>query len=196
MPYRNIQSWENTTTKEPGKDFKCGYCGKEVTGSKAYNANIITTSGTGSSGYFIYICPRCIKPTFFDENDKQHPGIQHGSSVDGVPPVIAEIYEESRRAFSVNSYTLCVMGCRKVVMNLAIDKDAETNKTFAFYIDWLEDNNYINPTIKPWVEKIKDAGNDANHEQESTSVNEAEQILDFVEMLLKLVYEYPKKLQS
>jgi hypothetical protein len=44
---------------------------------------------------------------------------------------------------------------------------------------------------KVWIQKIKDLGNEANHEIAIRTHDEAERMLKFSEMLLRLVYEFP-----
>lgn len=43
--------------------------------------------------------------------------------------------------------------------------------------------------MKPWVDRIKDVGNDANHEISRTDQSVAIDVATFTHQLLKLVYE-------
>ena len=51
------------------------------------------------------------------------------------------------------------------------------------------------PTIE-WVNHIKDKGNEANHEITIAKSDEAKELLAFVEMLLKLIYEFPATMRK
>lgn len=79
-------------------------------------------------------------------------------------------------------------------MNFAVDNNAEENKRFAYYVDWLDDNGYVPPTGKPWVKYIKDIGNEANHEINQVELSKARNVMRFTEALLKLNVEIPSLL--
>ena len=81
--------------------------------------------------------------------------------------------------------------CRKILMNLAVEHGANPGESFKSYIQYLSDTGYIPPNGKPWVERIKDKGNEATHEIPSVSMEDASQVLNFVEMLLRSSYEFP-----
>jgi ribosomal protein S27AE len=53
------------------KQFRCGYCGYSVANDKGYFPD-------NSTKRRIYLCPNCDKPTFFDENSRQFPGVAPG----------------------------------------------------------------------------------------------------------------------
>lgn len=85
---------------------------------------------------------------------------------------------------------------RKLLMHVAVDQGAEEGKSFAFYVGYLEENHWIPPNGKEWVDAIRKGGNEANHEIAIAGEPQAKQLLDFVEMLLKFVYEFPSKLRN
>lgn len=78
-------------------------------------------------------------------------------------------------------------------MNIAVDKGEPAGQTFAKYIDFLETNHYTPPNSKDWVDMIRKKGNEATHEIHETPQAEALEILGFVEMLLKFIFEFPAK---
>ena len=47
----------------------------------------------------------------------------------------------------------------------------------------------ITKKMRPWVERIKDVGNDANHELQPISEQQAMDVAGFTFQLLKLSYE-------
>ncbi|MCB0453717.1 MAG: DUF4145 domain-containing protein, partial [Aequorivita sp.] len=63
--------------------------------------------------------------------------------------------------------------------------------SFGQYVTYLEENNYIPPNGKKWVDSIRKLGNEANHKIEFKTPQEAERILKFTEMLLRFIYELP-----
>ena len=76
-------------------------------------------------------------------------------------------------------------------MNIAVSEGAKEGKSFVDYVNYLNDNNYIPPKGKAWVETIRKLGNEANHSIDFKTTDEAKLILTFTEMLLKFIYEMP-----
>jgi hypothetical protein len=76
-------------------------------------------------------------------------------------------------------------------MNIAVSEGALQGKSFVEYVNFLNDNSYIPPKGKPWVDAIRKLGNEANHSIEFKTPEEAKLILTFTEMLLKFIYEMP-----
>jgi len=81
-------------------------------------------------------------------------------------------------------------------MNIAVDKDASTGKSFMEYVDYLATHHYVPPGGEEWVGHIRDKGNEATHEIRLMSKEDAETLIEFTEMLLKFVYEFPAKVKS
>ena len=86
---------------------------------------------------------------------------------------------------SVSAYSTAVMACRKLLMHVAVEKGADKNKSFKHYVDWLVANHFVPPGGGGWVDQIRGRGNDANHEIDLVEQHEAEQVMSFVELLLK-----------
>lgn len=122
------------------------------------------------------------------------PGVSFGRGVEHLPPDIDELYEEIRKATSVESYTAVVLACRKLLMHIAVEKGATAGSNFIEYVDYLVDSHYAPPGSKPWVDKIRQGGNEASHEIKIMSHGEAADLINFVEMLLKFIYEFPNKI--
>ena len=92
---------------------------------------------------------------------------------------------------SVSAHTSAVMLCRILLMHIAVEKGANGNMKFQQYVDWLDKNGYIPPDGKGWVDYIRDKGNDANHEIKLMNNQDAQKLITFAAMLMKIVYEYP-----
>jgi len=78
-------------------------------------------------------------------------------------------------------------------MNVAVEEGAATGKNFAYYVKWLADEGYVPAKGRPWVDRIRKAGNEANHEIPDISRDVAEDVVTFTEMLLKVNYEMPAR---
>jgi len=76
-------------------------------------------------------------------------------------------------------------------MHIAVSKGAPAGDTFANYVQYLADKNFIPPDAKDWVDHIRTKGNEANHEIVIMTKDDAEELLSFVEMLLKVIFEFP-----
>ncbi len=117
-----------------------------------------------------------------------------GEPVAGIPDASTNaLYEEARFAASAGSYTAVVLCCRKILMHLAVSKGAAAGGTFADYVKYLADNHYFPPDARDWVDRIRQKGNEANHEIVVMTVDDAEEILSFVGMLLKVIFEFPAR---
>jgi Domain of unknown function (DUF4145) len=180
--------WRNTQEYEP-VTFICGYCGKGVGTQKGF----FQESERGR----IYICPFCDRPTYVRLNadasaiTDQVPGSAFGSSIDHLSEDLGRLYDESRQCLSVSAYTPAVLSCRKILMHVAVDLGADEGKPFVTYVKWLAQNGHIPKRAEVWVDHIRDAGNEKNHEIKLSEKDEAELLLSFVEMLLKINYEFP-----
>ena len=76
-------------------------------------------------------------------------------------------------------------------MHIAVEQGAAENMSFREYVDYLDDNGYLPPKSKEWVDHIRDQGNEANHEIIVKTANDAKKLIDFIEMLSKFIYEFP-----
>lgn len=187
------QNWNHQGNISQRK-FICGYpvCGRQV----ASNVGWMYNYGNSQQGV-IYICPNCHQPTFFDLTENpavQVPGVSFGEHVAHLPKEIGDLYEEIRKSTSAGAYTSAVLACRKILMHIAVEKGAKDGKPFIYYVEYLIENHYAPPGSKPWVDKIRTTGNEANHEIKIMTQHDAEELINFVEMLLKFIYEFPAKI--
>lgn len=173
--------------------YTCGYCGNPLASERGW----IGRGPGGGAAAYIYICHHCKCPTFFDNNWDQYPSVTFGSPVEDIPnESLHKLYGEARLATSVNSYTAAVLCCRKLLMHIAVSKGAEEGRSFVSYVQYLSDNHYIPPDAKEWVDHIRKKGNEANHEISIMNKDDAEILISFVEMLLKVIYEFPAAIKK
>jgi len=185
--------WKDIRAIKPRK-YICAYCGRNVASDKGF-VSLFERDNSLNYSYVIYICPMCDKPTYF-ESFEQIPQIPFGDSVDNLPKDIDVLYNEARKCMSVSGCTAAVMLCRKILMNTAVSEGAPQNKSYNEYVQHLADNNYIPPKGKGWVDQIRQKGNEANHEIILMTKEDAENIIQFVGMLLKFIYELPSKIPT
>ena len=78
-------------------------------------------------------------------------------------------------------------------MNVAVSQGAKAGDTFISYVEYLAANGYVPPNGKGWVDHIRKKGNEATHEIVLMSLDDAQELISFVEMLLKFIYEFPSR---
>jgi hypothetical protein len=186
------QNWDGVSTIAP-RNFKCGYstCGREVSSEKGWHHY---TDGRSQIDGIIHICPICKRPTFFDVlKNTQSPGVSLGNEVKNLPPEIETIWSEIRASTSHGSYTSAVLTGRKLLMHIAVNAGAKSGASFVEYVDYLVANHFAPPNSKDWIDKIRSHGNEANHEIVIKKSEDAEEIMTFLEMLLKFIYEFPAR---
>lgn len=133
------------------------------------------------------LCPDCGKGSVLNDGIILPPP-QTFHDVGGLPDGIAGLYDEARASFGAQAYTGCDMLCRKILMNAAVDKDAEKNQRFAYYVDYLDSNGYVTSPLKEMATAIKDNGNDAVHEIDPSNKKRAEHTLKFTRRILDTIY--------
>lgn len=178
-------------TRLPPLSYQCGFCNNMVSSSSGYKAGT-GQDGAGGQVAAIYLCPHCGGPTFVDVAGRHVPDVPFGSLVKHTPENVTELYEEARRCTSAGAYTATVMLCRKMLMHLAVEKKAEVGKSFEYYVNYLADEGYVPPNGKYWVDHIRKKGNVANHEIVTMSRSDAADLIVFLDMLIKFMYEFPK----
>jgi hypothetical protein len=182
----SMANWGNAQGFE-SLSFTCGYCGNLVASTHGYASD---------QGGEIRICPHCTQPTYLAQMGRQIPGVPVGNDVEFLPEDVKNLYEEARNCVAANAFTSSVMVSRKLLMHLGVEKGAPEGETFVEYVEYLADQGYVPPAGKGWVDHIRKKGNEANHEIVLMGRDEAVELITFLEMLLKFIYEFPSKVPS
>ncbi len=187
-----MTEWNRTGEIDPCR-WTCGYCGSQVGGNIGYNKLFPDRD-------CIYICPSCGNPTAFVENGLgrllQVPGSMYGSDVSCLPQSVSKLYREVRECFKGGAFTASVLAARKLLMHIAVDCGADEGKSFIQYVEFLSVSGYIPPNGKGWVDEIRKRSNEANHEIVIMDSDDARRLIDFCEMLLRFVYEFPAMVEK
>lgn len=170
--------------------YQCGHCGATV--APTYGLDYRVPSGVAQD-ITVRICVDCNRPTYLEQFN-QFPGVPFGNPVNHLPPEMETLYQETRRCTSASAYTPAVLACRKMLMHIAVDKSAPAGLSFMEYVEFLSSNGYIPPDGKGWVDHIRKKGNEANHEILLMNQQDAQELVSFVEMLLKFIYEFPNRI--
>ena len=184
-----MHSWQQPQSIT-AKQFTCGFCGRNVASDKGYTT-------TNAPQAFLCICPNCRKPSFFlDRDNVQVPGVVPGNEVRAVPENVNALYREARRCVSVGASTAAVLACRKLLMSIAVAEGAKAGETFVSYVSYLAEKGYVPPNGRGWVDHIRNKGNEANHEIQLMTIDDADELILFSEMLLKFIYEFPSRVPA
>jgi hypothetical protein len=111
--------------------------------------------------------------------------------VDKLPADHQALYEEARSCTSSGCYTAAVLILRKMLMNIAVAQGAKAGGSFVSYVEYLASKHFIPPNGEHWVDHIRKKGNEATHEIVLMSQSDAKELVTFVEMLLRFIYEFP-----
>ena len=186
--------WQHYTQQSSIR-FVCGYCGTDTSPSKGWSSD----SANGYMG-FVLICTYCNRPSFIEAQNLHvigtTPSATLGDEIIGLPDDVQILYNEARKCTSIGAYTSAVLACRKILMHVAVQKGAKEGKNFIDYVDFLANNGYIPPDGKEWVDHIRSKANEANHEIAIMGLPEADDLISFTEMLLRLVYEFKHRLNK
>jgi len=173
------------------RQFTCGHCGFSVAPMKGWAAGRSEDVNNVAIAW-IYVCHNCSRPTFIDNDKTQLPGVAFGDVVRDISDdSVRLLYEEARRATGATAYTAAVLCCRKLLMHIAVAKGADAGASFLEYVKFLGDKHFIPPGAIGWVDHIRQQGNEANHEIVMKTKEDAEELISFCEMLLKVIYEFP-----
>ena len=126
-----------------------------------------------------------------------HPSPEH------LPSQIQELFEEASKCLSIGCYNaagamfrLCLDITTKDIINKNLDKSptAENKKTIHKRLEWIFDQGILPRSLEELSRCIKDDGNDAAHDG-NIGQDEAEDLLDFTEILLERIYTEPENIR-
>ncbi|TFW72960.1 hypothetical protein C3Y98_00955 [Methylotenera oryzisoli] len=174
----------------PNVAYVCGYCTTTVSSNRGY---VLAHGGDGSGQHIghLRICPNCGGPSFFAPDSTRYPSPALGNPVQHVPVELDSLYNEARRCTAATCYTAAVLVCRKMLMNIAVSQGAAEGLKFIEYVTYLSDKGYVPPNGKHWVDHIRKKGNEATHEIALMTEADAKELLQFLEMLLRFIFEFP-----
>lgn len=188
-----LAQWRNTTKMAPAMQYLCGYCGHQVGSEQGFFAcQDVDEDDPGPHPWVnAMVCPVCNGLTIITGTGEQFPRNPPGSPVKHLPDDLARLYEEARQCAGAGAYTGSVMVCRKILMNLAVAEGAGKDLRFIEYVDYLTKKVIVPQRARGWIDHIRHCGNEATHELAVMSADDATRLLRFVELLLRMLHEYP-----
>jgi Domain of unknown function (DUF4145) len=116
---------------------------------------------------------------------------------DDLPPPIESLFVQALNCVRQGAWDAAGMTFRKVidVSTKLLDKTS-ANKKLANRIDDLAEKGKITLDLKDWAHEVRLDGNEAAHEDEPFSKDQAESLSTFVEAYLKYIYTFPALVQK
>ena len=183
-------------SENAGYRYFCAHCDTTTTPTRTWNAAVHHANEYGQargnpvSYAQVLICANCKRATFESpEEDILLPAPKQGAKLRNLPDGVAELYEEARTCSSMGAYTSAVMSARKLLMNLAVLEKAKEGLGYVDYVNYLDSNGFVPPKGKPWVDRIRKKGNEANHEIKVMTDEDCAEIMKLVEMLLRFNFD-------
>lgn len=133
------------------------------------------------------------------------PPFKAASAPEHTPDIVAKPYDQACRALERGDWDLAGMGFRKAldVATKQLIRDVNPsdlnkwlNATLKQRIEWLFSQGKLTKPLKDWAHIIRDEGNDAAHEEDPYTKEEAEELGHFTEVFLMYVFTLPGKIAA
>lgn len=112
------------------------------------------------------------------------------------PNNVSESFIKAEQTLRLNFFDTAAIMARKA-LELAIKDISPDSERVALFnrIEKLSSEGKITPALKEWAQQIRDVGNDAAHETDEVTKQEAEQTVSFVKYFLIYIYTLPKQVE-
>lgn len=113
----------------------------------------------------------------------------------GVSGDVLQVWEEARQCLGIGAYCAAVMMCRKLLLHVAVSHGLaakkENGRAPNFYeaLEHLQHEGIISAPMRKWADRIKEVGNQQNHEIGAIGTEDAMDVAKFTEKLLELAFE-------
>jgi hypothetical protein len=107
------------------------------------------------------------------------------------PADLRLLYEEAAKSYGADAFTGCAMICRKLLMVTACQHGEKDGKRFVEYVEYITNGVLQYPKAKDAITRIKDIGNDANHDASLVNQSDAHRAMQIVTYMLNAIYSFP-----
>ncbi|MGQ0523352.1 MAG: DUF4145 domain-containing protein [Betaproteobacteria bacterium] len=125
-----------------------------------------------------------------------YPTADVNAAPDHTPDNIAAFYVQAVDALRRKHHDAAGAMCRKVVDTATRKLDPQVTGRLVARIDKLADSHKITPALREWAHAIRLDGNDASHDEDPFSSEEATDICNFCELFLMYVFTLPGMLKE
>lgn len=179
----------------------CGHCNNKIGLDVYFKVYDVKKNDKGQNiqieKYSVGVCPLCGAPIILNkESNNVLPTMREFEEISFLPKDVETLYNEMRDAYSVQSYTCCVISGRTLLANVAVEEGAEEDKSFKYYVDYLVDKYLPATKNKPWLDKVRELGNDSAHKMVVANKEQAKISLKFINAILKNIYEFPNSVND
>ncbi len=144
----------------------------------------------------VAVCPACHGVNIVEDGKPQIPASRPGKYVEGLPEDVAAAWREARASLGAGAPTAAEHMCRKILVHIAVANGAKEGVPFKAAVEHLLATGVITSQWKPWVDKIRDNGNEAAHDLAPVPQERARLTLEFTQQLLQLVYETEHRMKK
>lgn len=121
--------------------------------------------------------------------------IPYGCEFKDIPDIsendIKKMYKEIRDSYSIGAYTCSVIGCRTLLAHIAVEVGAEPNKSFQYYVKYIEEKCLAPFMKKDWLDDVRSISNECVHELVMADKDLAYDMIRLSEILLNSMYNIP-----
>ena len=179
----------------------CPWC--NVESRFQFQSCVVRDHPEGFDDVNLYLCGACGMPVLGDDIDDGLPRMVFtwwkpagyaSPDYEGTPQNIADAAREAHRCMAVDAPNAVATMARRAAQGAARDLGAKCHTLFD-QLKWLRSEGKITTSLFEVAETLRLAGNDGAHPLDKVSVQEAQQLLSFLDDLLLYVYGLPAKLK-
>ncbi len=161
-------------------------------------------TGTGwySKDYVSWKCNRCLSinlnqadssiPKSIIPKSKEYSEIKEITNIDD--EILKELIKEFYDAKNLSLRSAATLLARKILMHIAVEqKLADEGIQFVLYVNALKESDLIGRNWKSRIDKIRNLGNEENHNIKIASIEELDNISEVIKILLSNIYLTPEK---
>ena len=173
--------------------YICGGCGNTTQGRVV--SSMVRTCDNSEILWCVCACEKEVPTILLADNAgkirEQQPIAMTFKANDNWPGELSLLYDEAAKAYGAGAHTACAMVCRKVLMATACKEGDKDGKSFAHYVEYITDQVLTFPKAKDAINRIKNIGNEANHDVAIVSPADAHRAMSIVTYMLDAIYSLP-----
>lgn len=112
------------------------------------------------------------------------------------PDAVARFYLQATHNLELGNPDAAGAMARKSLDVATKQLGAPRDKWLKARIDWMHENGMLTDDLHAWAIIIKNEGDDATHDEDPYTDEEAQELVDFTEIFLTFVYTIPGKIKA
>lgn len=178
--------------KNAGIDFLCPNCERKVRAHYVIQNEYSSEFGNKRFKDIALICPSCgtINQKDIETGEFLRNPLPLKQTLEKLPEDVERVFSQAKDCYRVGAYDAVTMLLRKLIMHIGVTEGLDEGKSFNYYVGELHKNGLIPPKSKGYIDKIRESGNEINHEITYETKENADDLLRITEVLLLNAYEY------